>query len=304
MMHDIDTGLLAMPSRPPERLALGKAIGTARPPADDIRGELQRVVESPAFDASDRNRRFLRYVVEETLEGRADRIKAYNIATIVFGRDVGFDPQLDPVVRMEAQRLRRSLERFYLTEGRDSAVWIFLPKGGYVPEFRGTALPSAAGSQRASRSAGDREPAILVTLFDVEGDQPAYQLPESGLSNQLMIGLSRHRDLTVIRAGFHRHGPAEADWPLAGREADYVLTGSRAVFAGIMQVKALLLEAQTGKVLWGRSFERAIEPKGVLSARDEIANAIVRALSRPGELPGIEWGVAGRSARKRQASDS
>ena len=76
------------------------------PCAEDVRSELHRVVESLQFNASERNRRFLEYVVEETLAGRADRIKAYNIATTVFGRDVSFDPQLDPVVRMEARRLR------------------------------------------------------------------------------------------------------------------------------------------------------------------------------------------------------
>src|SRR5689334_4277487 len=74
----------------------------------EIRVELGRVLSSESFDASERNRRFLEYVVEETLAGRADRIKAYNIATIVFGRDDSFDPQLDPIVRMEARRLRRS----------------------------------------------------------------------------------------------------------------------------------------------------------------------------------------------------
>ena len=83
-------------------------------------------------------------MVEETLAGRGGRIKAYNIATEVFGRDVNFDPQLDPVVRMEARRLRRSLERFYLTEGKNSSIRIAMPKGGYVPEFHNAALWSPA----------------------------------------------------------------------------------------------------------------------------------------------------------------
>ena len=74
----------------------------------DIRAELHRVLASPQFEASERNRRFLAYVIEEALAGRAARIKAYNIATDVFGRDASFDPQLDPVVRMEARRLRQS----------------------------------------------------------------------------------------------------------------------------------------------------------------------------------------------------
>ena len=65
--------------------------------------QLRRLLDSKEFDASERNRRFLRYVVEETLAGRSERIKAYNIATTVFDRDEGFDPQSDPIVRIEAK---------------------------------------------------------------------------------------------------------------------------------------------------------------------------------------------------------
>ena len=84
---------------------------------DSLREQLKRILASDCFDASRRNRLFLQYAVEETLEGRADRIKAYNIATTVFGRDERFDPQSDSIVRIEAGRLRRSLERYYLTAG-------------------------------------------------------------------------------------------------------------------------------------------------------------------------------------------
>ena len=107
---------------------------------EEARAELQRVMESPQFDCSERNRRFLKYVVDEVLSGRADRIKGYSIATTVFGRDVIFDPQLDPVVRMEARRLRRSLERFYLTGG-SSNIKIEMPKGSYVPLFQNVLTP-------------------------------------------------------------------------------------------------------------------------------------------------------------------
>ena len=67
-----------------------------------VREQLQRILDSPSFEASERRRRFLRYVVEELLAGRADRLKGYAIATDVFGRDESFDPQTDPVVRLEA----------------------------------------------------------------------------------------------------------------------------------------------------------------------------------------------------------
>jgi len=72
----------------------------------------------------------LRYVVSETLDGRADRIKAYSIAIEVFKRDESFDAQADPVVRIEAARLRFALERYYLLAGSSDPILIDMPKGG------------------------------------------------------------------------------------------------------------------------------------------------------------------------------
>ena len=99
------------------------------------RDALQRVLASPDFDATERIRRFLTYVVEETLNGRPERIKAYSIATSVFGRDENFDPQIDSIVRIVAGRMRRSLEHYYLTSGRNDPLHIRIPKGSYVPVF-------------------------------------------------------------------------------------------------------------------------------------------------------------------------
>ncbi|OWV98058.1 hypothetical protein ATY79_22180 [Rhizobium sp. R693] len=87
------------------------------PDAAEVRDQLRRIMESPDFDATDRTRRFLAYIVEETLAGRSERIKAYAIATQVFGRDATFDAHSDPIVRIEAGHLRRTLDRFYLTAG-------------------------------------------------------------------------------------------------------------------------------------------------------------------------------------------
>ena len=104
-------------------------------PPQLIQDALKRVVASRDFMNSERKRRFLKFVVQETLAGRADRIKAYTIAVDVFDRDPSFDPVTDPVVRIEAGRLRRCLERYYLAEGAADPVRITIPKGGYVPQF-------------------------------------------------------------------------------------------------------------------------------------------------------------------------
>src|SRR3954463_10905312 len=104
-------------------------------PPQVVLDALLRVVASREFVNSERKRRFLKFVVEETLAGRADRIKAYSIAVDVFDRDSSFNPIADPVVRIEAGRLRRCLEHYYLGEGAADWIRITIPKGGYVPHF-------------------------------------------------------------------------------------------------------------------------------------------------------------------------
>ena len=105
------------------------------PSAADVRAQLERLVASPDFDVPARARRFLSYVVEETLAGRADRIKAYSIGMEVFGRDKNFDAQNDPAVRIEAGRIRRALTHYYQAAGLFDPVIIDIPKGAYVPHF-------------------------------------------------------------------------------------------------------------------------------------------------------------------------
>ena len=102
----------------------------------EIRQALERMAASEAFRGSPQLIAFLRYVVEATLRGEADRIKGYTIATEALGRTVDFDPQADPIVRVEATRLRRALSRYHASAIAPDGVQIDLPLGSYVPVFR------------------------------------------------------------------------------------------------------------------------------------------------------------------------
>ncbi len=99
------------------------------------REELRRIVTSPVFEDSERLVGFLTFVVEEALAGRGGMLKESIIGVEVFGRAPGYDPKIDPIVRVQARRLRSKLESWYETGGQDSALRIALPKGGYTPEF-------------------------------------------------------------------------------------------------------------------------------------------------------------------------
>jgi adenylate cyclase len=251
---------------------------------DRVRGELRRVLASSQFDASDRNRRFLAYVVEETLMGRGQRIKAYSIATLVFGRDAGFDPALDPVVRMEARRLRRSLERFYLVEGDGEFVRISLPKGGYLPKFddpsrlslaRCTVSPQGEGRQRC------QEPSILVCAFQMECSSPGEADYSDGLARRIVVGLGRVPGLGVFMPRpFPPGGARQSPDPQEACEADFVLGGNTSVEGCVMTVTVTLLDARDGRVVWAETLAAETTSRSIFAARDQLAAGIVAALSK------------------------
>ncbi len=99
------------------------------------RDALARVMSSDAFRGAPQLASFLAYIVDLTLEGRSGEIKGYTIATQALGRDADFDPQTDPIVRVEAMRLRRALEAYYAEAGAADPLRITIPRGTYIPAF-------------------------------------------------------------------------------------------------------------------------------------------------------------------------
>jgi len=106
------------------------------PLADDlVRQQVRKILESSGFSTALRSRRFLQFVVEQTLNGSEDEIKEYTIAVEVFGRKDNYDSREHSAVRVEAARLRARLKEYYRSEGAQDELIIELPKGGYVPQF-------------------------------------------------------------------------------------------------------------------------------------------------------------------------
>ncbi|CAN7599951.1 MULTISPECIES: hypothetical protein [Ensifer] len=109
------------------------------------RAELDRMLGDPRFHGTERHRKLLRYLVDEFFAGRSASVKAYTIAIDVFARPSSFDPATDPIVRVEASRLRAALAQYYEALGDEAALRIELPKGNYVPLFvRADGKPSQA----------------------------------------------------------------------------------------------------------------------------------------------------------------
>lgn len=102
---------------------------------EDIRAQLDRVLASDIFRSAPQLTSFLSYVVEQALAGRAGELKGYTIAVEAFGRPADFDPQSDPIVRVEAGRLRKALNLYFAAEGVRDPIRIAIPVGAYVPSF-------------------------------------------------------------------------------------------------------------------------------------------------------------------------
>ncbi len=134
------------------------------PDETEVRAALECVLASASFRGSPQLGAFLRFVVDETLHGRGASLKGYTIAVEALGRDPRFNPQIDPIVRVEATRLRRALERYYAGEGLADSVIIDLARGSYAPTFlrRGAARSSnptaKLGSAAAAAASASRMP--------------------------------------------------------------------------------------------------------------------------------------------------
>jgi hypothetical protein len=109
--------------------------GTSDFNPQEIRECVERMLASDQFNRAPVVSRFLSYICDQVLAGRQDEIKEYNIGVQALGRRQDFDPQSDPIVRVTAHSLRKRLETYYRSEGRDSSLRIALPVGSYVPEF-------------------------------------------------------------------------------------------------------------------------------------------------------------------------
>jgi len=105
------------------------------PTAAQVQQQLTRILASSLFSHANKLSIFLSYIIDETLAGRAGRIKGFTIASEVFGRSNSGDADTTTIVRVEAGRLRRHLYDYYQSEGQNDPVYIEIPKGCYVPVF-------------------------------------------------------------------------------------------------------------------------------------------------------------------------
>ena len=231
-----------------------------------VREHVEHLFNSPEFDGSTRSREFLRFVVDEVLAGRAERLNQAAIASAVFGRKGAFDPMLDPVVRVQAGRLRRSLERYYLLTGDAATVRIELVKGSYAPAFVTPVTRTDTGETTLKRIslalAAPEWPAVAVDKF--ETSEPADSDAATRLKDELTMELCRYGDVRVVR----RADMARLD-PRQQAAVRFELRGRVRRQADDWIASARLIDRSNGAQLWADEYRaRPTATHGMQSIED------------------------------------
>jgi adenylate cyclase len=259
---------------PREELLQG-VIRDVLPPAAVLE-QLERILSAPEFVASERMTAFLRFVVTEKLEGREDRIKQYTIATKVFERESGFDQQNDPVVRVQAAKVRRALQRYYFQEGCTDPIRIEIPKGTYVPLF--SSIEAAEETVSSAMARTSRPPTVAVMPFANQTGDASQDYFAAGFSEDLSTELSRFRGVSVVAYYTTQQYAADTgDVGQVGRDlnADYLLTGSVRQFEPELRINIQLCGTMDGHQIWGERCHRQLTTSGVHQVQDEVIQSVL-----------------------------
>ena len=239
----------------------------------NIKGQLQRILASGEFHATDQQRKFLRFIVSETLAGKAHEIKGYTVATRVFGRRRDFDQATDPIVSIQANKLRRALERYYLIAGKQDLIRIDLPKGTYVPTFQMQPLGEQdTVSHRVEDQDRDRTggwPSVLIQPFkNLTGDAEQDFLME-GLSTELAIELARYQDIVVL---IKRTG--DTDKISRKPDARFQVRGTVRQDSKLIKVAVQLIDTKTRRQIWADSYHCDHDAAQLIAFQEHVSQVI------------------------------
>jgi serine/threonine-protein kinase len=278
-----------------------------------VRSELEKLLGSETFAQSESLKRFLRYVVEAKLEGREGEVKEQVLGSEVFERGESYDPRIDPIVRVQATRLRAKLRDYYGSEGVRSPLVIDLPKGSYVPSFsrteaapapertesrrmlRRAAAPIALAvlglallvlSLRYFRSADVPEPAsdiqsiAVLPLTDLSGS-PEHEYFGDAIAEEITTRLASVEGLKVApRTSSFRFKGERVDLKsiASALGVDAVLQGSVRVHEEQLRAQMQLIRALDSRQLWSETYDRPLA--NAFEVQEEIASAVARAVRK------------------------
>ena len=242
-------------------------------PSALIEATLDRLVTSDTFRRSQRHRLFLEHVVRAALAGEHERLKEVIIGLEVFGRDLAsYDPRQDPIVRVEAGRVRKKLARYYAIEGGDDAFEIAIPPGAYLPRLMRRKVLAKSARNLVS---------LAVLPFANLSGHPGDASLSVGLADQLIDTLGRMSGLRVVaRVSAFQAQKKGLDLKGTGRllGVDHVIDGSIQRCGSRVRCIAHLSRTRDGVRIWSDRFEHDCERDDhSFALQDRIADAVLQA---------------------------
>jgi adenylate cyclase len=274
------------------------------PTEESIRQQLEKILASPQFVNSQNLKNFLKFIVGKTLAGESTAIKGYTVATQVLGRKADFDPNLDPIVRILAGRLRRALEQYYQVQGQSEAVIIDVPRGSYVPVFRsgsqkeGVSFVNSGVSQEPILALPSGPSVAVMPLLNLTDDLKKDFFAE-GLAEELTSELARYQDLRVIAYPSTRRWRGEnIDPRAAGQDLKvrFLVAGSIRKDTKTMKIDLHLVDTQTGRRVWGQQYCRELRADAIIALQEEIARQVA---GRLGNIFGVILRTLSRESRRK-----
>ncbi len=234
---------------------------------------LQKILVSVFFSRSARMAKFLRFLVDRTVARAAEDLKEYVIGIEVFDRDVTFDPRLDPIVRVEARRLRSKLREYYDQQGHDDPLRIEIPPGGYTAKFHLSGSCGIRASAPRTCQSSNRALAVLP-LVSLSMD-PEDEFFADGLTDDVIHLLVNSANIHVAAGPPTHHFKNKAiDARAIGAQlnVDYVLKGSVRRENSTVRVSVHLVNTRYGFRCWSQVYQQDL--LGVLTTQGNIAGAI------------------------------
>lgn len=257
------------------------------PTVEQVRSEAEKIMQTGPLARVNRARKLFHYIVDQTLGGNSKRLKQYSIATEALGRGTDFDPDTDPIVRLEASKLRRALDDYYLRSGSSDPVRISIPKGSYVPVFElldgesgeAKAEPAPAGVVSYGTQALSVQ-RLLIIPPQVQLKSGAAQTLTDGLFEQLNVELARYSDISLV-TNSKMHGDMAIDLMGAGvkSQARFVVSGSARENGEQLRITVRLHDVRAGSIIWIECFDLDTNSSGGLQTEEAIARHIAGAVA-------------------------
>jgi adenylate cyclase len=244
-------------------------------PVGQVQAELKKVLSSRVFRHTELLSRFLRYIVEQSIAGHVECLKESVLGVEVFGRGPAFDPRMDPIVRVDARRLRAKLAEYYETEGREDAVILELPKGGYSPVFTWRDSLEKVAHQPSPPVDPPSAASVAVLPFISLSADPENQFFSDGLTEEVIAALARIPGLKVVGRStvFCYQGKAQDVRKVAGElHVRTVVEGSVRRIGTRLRINAQMLDASNCFHIWSETWER--ETTDIFAVQEEISGVI------------------------------